>query len=416
MRAPLVALVAVLLAGCGPAPATRTPAPPSVAEPTAVAAATVAATTAPIATPSPLPSIALPLCPGTSASDAGTRSLCLERATVYLDASVAPTDAAAIATQVREDLAAVERDFAWTLRTHAVIHVFATDASYLAGLTSTFGYSAATAQWVADNSVAFFEPTAREIVVDWAAVSARRPIAALRHELTHLVTLEACAPRCDLVPAWLNEGEARLAEALMPGGDWRLARVRYEAASMVMTGTTIPLASLASQSQWNSFVDWDGYYKYQEAARVTQLLRDDIGDDAIARLYALIRRGNDVAHAYLALTGRSFDSFMRTLDDRVRDGVTDGPAIALVSPPADDDAASFLLFGFAPSASVTLRISSRHVDETRALVVSPQGASFGEIDLSYPPGTYHLEASSGDVRASATFVKHGGRTLRAAIP
>jgi len=131
--------------------------------------------------------------------------------------------------------------------------------------------------------VSFFEPSLRLIAVNWEAVRDRRPIAAIRHELTHLLTLDACAPRCDLVPAWLNEGQARLAEALVPGSDWRLVRVRYEAASMAQTGTLIPLNALVSQLAWNALTDWAGYFKYQEAARAVELLREDIGGDAPSR-------------------------------------------------------------------------------------------------------------------------------------
>src|SRR5205823_6206869 len=124
----------------------------------------------------------------------------------------------------------------------------------------------------------------------------RRPVAAIRHELTHLLTLDACSPRCDLVPAWLNEGQARLAEALVPGGDWRLERVSYEAASMAATGTLIPLNTLVSQLSWNALTDWAGYFKYQESARAVDLLREDVGDTApIARVCERLRHAPGVA-------------------------------------------------------------------------------------------------------------------------
>jgi hypothetical protein len=102
------------------------------------------------------------------------------------------------------------------------------------------------------------------------------------------------------VPAWLNEGQARLAEALVPGGEWRLLRVRYEAASMAVTGTVLPLNTLVSQLSWNTLTDWAGYFKYQEAARAVELLREDIGGTApIARVYEHLRRGQNLAQAYV---------------------------------------------------------------------------------------------------------------------
>ena len=53
----------------------------------------------------------------------------------------------------------VRDEFQWTLRTRAVIYVRAARAGYIDTLVSVFGYGAPTAEYVADNSVAFFEPS-----------------------------------------------------------------------------------------------------------------------------------------------------------------------------------------------------------------------------------------------------------------
>jgi len=144
---------------------------------------------------------------------------CVNGARVDIDSDIGEGDVVLLLAQIDDDLAAVQRDFAWTLRGTPRIDVYATRERYVGGLVGVFGYSRATAEYVADNSVAFFEPALTRIAVLWDAVKDRRPIAAIRHELTHVVTLQACAPRCDLVPAWLNEGQARLAEALIPGAE-----------------------------------------------------------------------------------------------------------------------------------------------------------------------------------------------------
>ena len=294
-----------------------------------------------------------------------------------------------------------------------MIEVFATTASYTTGLVHEFGYSGAAAALVAENSVAFFEPGLRMILVNWEAVRERRPVAAIRHELTHFVTLEACAPRCDLVPAWLNEGQARLAEATMAGGEWRLARVRYEAASMVVTDTLLPLSRLVSQGEWNAITSWGGYYKYQEAARATELLRQDIGGaQPIGRLYERLRRGEDVARAYASLTGSSFDSFVGGLAKRFADVAPAGPAIVMTAGPQGDHGFGYLLYGFASEQQVTLRLVGRRVEEVEEITVSPQGAQFSEIADRYPSGTYVIVVISGEtVLASARFEKRGGRPL-----
>jgi hypothetical protein len=413
MRAACVALAAgLVLQGCAPPVATITPSP----APT-VATAEPTPTETPLAVqPSPLPNptpFAPCIVPQGFVGDVSVVPLCVPGASVRAENGIEHSDLHVLYDQVVEDLAAVQGEFAWTLRRQPVIDVFATTASYTTGLVHELGYSGATAAFVAENSVAFFEPDLRLILVNWEAVRDRRPIAAIRHELTHFVTLEACAPRCDLVPAWLNEGQARLAEATMSGGEWRLVRVRYEAASMVATKTLMPLSTLVSQGQWNAITSWGGYYKYQEAARATELLRVDIGGaQPMAALYERMRRGEDVARAYATLTGRSFDSFVAGLAARIAEGAPPGPAIVTTAGPQAGHGVGYLLYGFGPEEKITLRTVGRRSEETEEITVSPQGAHFSEIVDRYPPGTYVIAAMSGDtVVASTRFEKRGGRPL-----
>jgi hypothetical protein len=382
---------------------------------TAAVVATAPPSPAVVATTQPSPPTPTPFSPCPSpmklVGDVSLSPLCVPRANVLVDNALAGEDLHVLYDQVVDDLVAVQHEFAWTVRRPPTIEVFATTASYRTGLVHELGYSSATAAFVADNSVAFFEPELRIILVNWAAVRERRPIAAIRHELTHFVTLEACDPRCDLVPAWLNEGQGRLAEATIPGGEWRLTRVRYEAASMVATNTLMPLSSLVSQGQWNNITSWAGYYKYQQAARATELLREDIGGtQPIARLYERLRRGEDVARAYAALTGRSFDSFVRALAARFTEGIPAGPAIVTTAGPQSGSGVGYLLYGFGSEEKVTLRIVGRRTEEIEEVTVSPQGAHFSEIVDRYPSGLYVIAVTKGEtVIASTRFEKRGGR-------
>jgi hypothetical protein len=390
LASPTVASTSTLAAAVAEAPPTAEPSP------------TVAPTPAPTRAP-------IPACD--PSSPAPSHEFCPTGARVAIDQRIPSRDVVAILAQIEDDLAAVQREFEWTLHTTARIDVYSRTDLYSDGLRTVFGYSKATADYLADNSVAFFEPSLARIAVNWSEISDRRPIAAIRHELTHLVTLEACAPRCDLVPAWLNEGQARLAEALIPGADWRLMRIRYEAASMVTTDAVLPLTALWTQSQWNAYGDWAGYYKYQEAARATELLRADIGDGAIAKLYARMRRGEDVPRAYADLTGRSWSSFTSTLSARMSEGASSF-GIATAAPGAEGSGVALLLYGFAPEAKVTFTVRGRHVDETSEITVSPQGAWFWSLDDTYPPGRYTITAASGSSVAAVTVAKRGGRVMQ----
>jgi hypothetical protein len=336
---------------------------------------------------------------------------CPDRAEVLIDEGVTDDDQLAIAKQIEADLASVESEFQRRFSGSPVVFVFSTPERYAEGMRRVFGYGDAAARWVAENSVAFFEPRSRLIAVNWDAIRLRRPIAAIRHELTHYLTLDACAPRCDLVPAWLNEGQAHFAEAHI-GAEWRLLRMRYEAASMALTETLLPLSALVTQLQWNAIGGWAGYYKYQQAARATELLRADIGGDApIAAVYARLRRGDNIARAYAGLTGRSFEAFVRELPARMRGGLAPEPGIAFANDAPEGSGTSFVIFGFPPEATITLTTAGKWATQSQTIVVSPQGAHFGVMDGDLPPGRYTLNASAGGLSVSATVMKLDGRPV-----
>jgi hypothetical protein len=310
-------------------------------------------------------------------------------AELRIDAALSRDEDEVVAATVAADIPAVESEFERSFVARPLVYVFGSIESYTEGFVRIFGYPRATATFVAENSVSFFEPSLRLIAVNWEAVRARRPVAAIRHELTHLITLDACAPRCDLVPAWLNEGEARLAEALVPGGEWRLVRVRYEAASMAVTGTVLPLNTLVSQLAWNGLTDWAGYFKYQESARAVELLREDVGGTApIARIYERLRRGQNLAQAYAALADRSFDDFVESLPDRMRAAVPAGQGLIAVAP------TSYMVYGFPPASTITITVSGPRGSESSPMVISPFGSNFDSIAPTRLRGGYTISAQT----------------------
>lgn len=419
--APIAAALAALLvtASCAPS-ALADPQPPSVTPmrtgPTHTQAPPPIAAPDPIPSPSPAPSVAptaVGVPTGLAAPPDIRRVGGIEFARLgtvadlHVESAISVTDAALIEAQVADDIQAVEREFGMTFAGPPEIYVFGTTASYARGMSRIFGYPSRTADWIAENSVAFFEPPLGLIGVNWEAVGDRRPVAAFRHELTHLLTLRACAPRCDLVPAWLNEGQGRIAEAYLPGADWRLLRVRYEAASMAATGTLIPLSSLVTQHAWNSLTGWAGYYKYQQAARVTELLRADIGGDApIARLYERIRRGESVSRAYAALTGRSFDDFVAELPDRILSDTDEGPGLITIPTAPDGPGASYLLYGLAPDSAVEVTITGERVEMSTRTEVSPFGSLFESLLPGLPRGVYAITVTAVGMVMTATVVKN----------
>ncbi|MGH2471398.1 MAG: hypothetical protein ACRDG6_03205 [Candidatus Limnocylindria bacterium] len=387
MRTHLVAVILLSIAACVPA-TTRSEAPSSspVVLATASPAPAFIRTPAPASTPVATP----PVSPPPTRVIAGLDfALVPGAADLLVEKALSRDEQEAVAATVAADIPAVEREFERTFAARPVIYVFGSVERYTDGFVRIFGYSDATAAFVAENSVAFFEPSLRLIAVNWEAVRGRSPVVAIRHELTHLLTLDACSPRCDLVPAWLNEGQARLAEALVPGAEWRLLRIRYEAASMAATGTLIPLNTLVSQFAWNALTDWAGYFKYQESARAVELLREDVGGNApIARIYERLRRGQNIAQAYTALTDRPFDDFVASLPSRMRAAVPAGQGLIAVAP------TSYLVYGFPPASTITLTVSGPHGSESSPMVISPFGSNFDGIAPTRLRGGYTISAQT----------------------
>ncbi len=396
MRMGLVAVVLMSIAACGPAATARSDvpssSPPTLPAPSREPGLVTPTPTAgvggppglgvPVATPalSPLPTREI------AGIDFAVVSWVAD---LRIEATLSRDDDEIVVATVASDIPAVEAEFQRSFVARPVIYVFGSIESYADGFVRIFGYSRATAAFVAENSVSFFEPSLRLIAVNWEAIRARRPVAAIRHELTHLLTLDACSPRCDLVPAWLNEGQARLAEALVPGGEWRLLRVRYEAASMATTGTVLPLNTLVSQLAWNSLTDWAGYFKYQESARAVELLREDVGGSApMARIYERLRRGQNLAQAYSALTDRSFDDFVAGLSGRMRAAVPAGQGLIVVEP------TSYLVYGFPPASTITITVSGPRGSESSPMVISPFGSNFDSIAPTRTRGGYTVSAQT----------------------
>src|SRR5206468_4727117 len=123
------------------------------------------------------------------------------RSDLRIDASLSLDDAEVVYTTVATDMAAVEAEFQRNFTVRPTIYVFAGTESYTEGFVRIFGYSRATATFVAENSVSFFAPSLRLITVNSAAGGDRGPVAAIRDALPHLLTTDAGPPRCDLVPA-----------------------------------------------------------------------------------------------------------------------------------------------------------------------------------------------------------------------
>jgi hypothetical protein len=337
---------------------------------------------------------------------------CTDSADVYVEARVSGADAAAAAALAEADTAAVQKDLARSFRTRALIYVFADTTSYVSSVRRIFGERTGATATATD---AFFAPWVDAIAVDWREVSRDVPITGLRHELTHRLVWQITGSRTSSseldspqkpsapdVPAWLDEGLARVEESTLAGAGWIAVQDRAFAAA-ASDSWDLSLGDLADLRNWNERTGSDGYYQYLIAAQAVRLLQADVGQSGIVAMLERIRDGASFRDAYRAVAGSSFDVFVAALGNRMRDAVDPYPGIA-ATPRGRQSLV--MLYGFTPESLVTFRVTGPSA-LTSVERMDEYGNGMLVLGSGYPAGTYNVGIVGGDgkVRAMYTFTK-----------
>ncbi len=126
----------------------------------------------------------------------------------------------------------------------------------------------------------------------------------VQHELTHVLTKIAGEGGLGSIPAWLNEGVATYAE-----GDWRSRRGR-PVDFAVENDLLLSVRSMGSTSNEPGEVD----LFYGQSADLVTFLIDQFGEEQLAELFAVFKRGSTVDNALQSVYGFDRDG----LDDRYR--------------------------------------------------------------------------------------------------
>ena len=337
---------------------------------------------------------------------------CTDSADVYVEARVSGADAASAAALAEADTAAVQKDLARSFRTRALIYVFADTTSYVSSVRRIFGERTGATATATD---AFFAPWVDAIAVDWGEVSRDVPITGLRHELTHRLVWQIAGSRTSSnevdsprtppapdVPAWLDEGLARVEESTLAGAGWIAVQDRAFAAA-ASDSWDLSLGDLADLRKWNERTGSDGYYQYLIAAQAVRLLQADVGQSGIVAMLEGIRDGATFRDAYRAVAGSSFDVFVAALGQRMRDAVTPYPGIA-ATPRGRQSLV--MLYGFTPESLVTFRVSGPAA-LTSVERMDEYGNGMLVLGSGYPAGSYSVGVLGGDgkVRPMYTFTK-----------
>ena len=330
---------------------------------------------------------------------------------LYAESTISRSAAATINTQVNADLARIQVDYGRTFASRPELYLLANDVTYTTAQTQILGIEAAflSSPSLADELQSSGVYYRKRIAVNLARVSGQLPFTTTRHELTHMMIDEITADAA--VPAWLNEGSARLAEFTVMGAQWWQMVERHRAASMAVNGLQLDVGELASQHAWNAREGALGSYQYAEASQIVELLRADIGAAGQLQILSVMAAGHPFEDAYAAVAGRPWADFAASVPARLR-AIAPGPGIAFALDSAAGPGAegpSFVIYGYPPSAVVTLSIRGANtgsVNTGRSQIVDGFGVYWSRLGPAWPPDTYTFTvASSGVPTVTKTVTK-----------
>jgi hypothetical protein len=234
-----------------------------------------------------------------------------------------------ISTQVSSDVERIQQDYGRSFAARPQVYVMATDGSYASAQTVILGIAPTfvTSPPVENRFESAGVYYQGKVAIDWARSNDTKPFTVGRHELTHLVIDEIAGDA--FVPAWLNEGSARLDEFTIAGSDWLRTLNQYRALSMAVNSRLITMDELTSQGLWNSRQNPAADYQYAEAQQIVQLLRDEMGIAGEIEILRLLGAGYTFGEGYQAMPRRSPADFSSSVFARIRAFAT-APGIAFV--------------------------------------------------------------------------------------
>ncbi|HEY8808114.1 MAG TPA: hypothetical protein VIN70_11090 [Candidatus Limnocylindria bacterium] len=330
------------------------------------------------------------------------------RADVYVETTVSRADATRLAATVDRDIAAVESDFGRSFARRPVIYAFGSEPSANVGNLTIAHMNTEDAIFFAKNEGGFFDPTVGSIFLNWFQLGAFVPLTASRHELTHMLIGQLAAPTA--IPAWFNEGNAVMEEFAVPGSAWLAARDRYTATSAAAATpiALLPLTDLVSQATWNKRPAPLASFEYYEAGEAARFVRQDVGINGTVTILELTRAGATFDVAFQAVTGKTPAAFAAAFPGRLKATVATYPGVVFANDTIAGPGVTYVAYGFAPSASLTVTLSAAgYIPVTATRVTDAFGVGFGYAAVTggWPQtGTYSVSVSDGVRTVTSTTV------------
>ncbi len=331
---------------------------------------------------------------------------------VYVEQSISSTDATTVATTVDGDVADVQTTYGRPYTSRPALYVFPTTTAYTTGLQSVLGLSATEAAVSGAQTSGFTRWSSvggvvtTKLALNWQRVQTEKPMTTARHELTHMMIDQIVKPTSSsAIPAWINEGSARLEEFTIAGtGHWKNQN-RYGAASMVAVRSYFTLADLTSQTTWNARTGDQGIYQYYEASQIVQLLRNDVGVAGVVRIFDLMGQGQVFDAAFQSVTGRTSAAFGADIASRLQAISAVYPYLVTSTDEPGGTGLSYVLYGFQPVSTVTFDIKSQNTgyqNTNKTRTVDAYGVSTGYLGTTWPADTYTFTATGLTPPSSST--------------
>jgi len=333
-------------------------------------------------------------------------------ADVYIEDTITTVDAATISSAVNADVARIQQDYGRPFVGRPQLYVEATTATYQKAQAAILGVPQAfdTAGPVASRFESAGVYYLGKIAIDWSLINDQHPFSTARHELTHMMIDEIAGQAT--VPAWLNEGSARLEEFTVGGSKWFGTVDTYRAVSLAATNQLFSIDQLTSQSAWNARAFPAGTYQYSEAQAVVQFLRNEIGIAGEIGILESLAAGQSYDEAYAAATGRTTATFAGTIAPRLRAlGASPGIAFAPDSIVGGNATGpTFVLYGWSPNTAVSISIvglTSGVMNARQTATIDQYGVYSSRLGTSWPSDTYRFTVTQGSSSVTATFSKGG---------
>lgn len=329
---------------------------------------------------------------------------------VHVESSISAEDTRTILATFDRDVAHLQAVYGRSVLAPIRTFVFATNASARAGLVSIFGQPPLEAARLSLFAAGLYFSREHSVMVNWEQSRNALPLSIIRHELSHYFMREVVGPvRIQEVPAWFDEGFARLQEWTIDASRWSGRFNKYSALSMAGVGPVPSLLQLADLDSFQSGTEDRQLSNYYISSQAMEMVMNAAGTSGVIRILELVRDGTEFSAAFARVAGSSYPAFavsFRTALGRVdwTPGLTTAPDTA-----EGADGFTVILYGFRPFATINVAISGRG-NASFVRTTNANGVAIAYYaSRSLWTGTYTIAASSGATRVERTVRAIGAR-------